>query len=175
MDERGESSSSHQFFSNEFVYAPVTPAKLGQPEQPDPNTMTKNWLQNPFDEVFLEETSVMRSFNCWNDGFGSTSQSYNINGEFGSTSQRYNINGGFGSTSQSYNMNGGMCNMFSMDDVETWSISCQDLLAIADAGIKKGHDYFAFFVVSLLSDLGECIWLTFSFCVYCRWAVELVI
>ncbi|KAK1429411.1 hypothetical protein QVD17_11620 [Tagetes erecta] len=129
MEERGESSSSHQFLSNEFVYAPVTPAKPGQPEQPDPNMMCKNWLQNPFDEVFLEETSVMRSFSCWDGGFGSTSQSYN--------NSNNNFNGG------------GMCNMFSMDDVETWNISCQDLLAIADAGIKKDGQ------LNLLHDLNS--------------------
>ncbi|XP_076916157.1 DNA glycosylase/AP lyase ROS1-like [Bidens hawaiensis] len=48
----------------------------------------------------------------------------------------------FGSTGQSYDATGGMCNMFSMDDVETWNnISCRDLLALADASIEKASYY----------------------------------
>ncbi|KAJ0476642.1 putative DNA-(apurinic or apyrimidinic site) lyase [Helianthus annuus] len=109
MDERGESSSSYNFSPNEFVHAPVTPDKLGWPDA----NMIKNWLENPFREAGFEQRSVMNSFSCWDGGFGSTSQSYEIAG--------------------------GMCGKFSVDDVETWnSISCRDLLALADATIGKG-------------------------------------
>ncbi|KAD0066206.1 hypothetical protein R6Q59_011486 [Mikania micrantha] len=112
MDERGESSSSHQFFPTEVGHEPSTPAKPGQP---DPNMICKNWLENPFNEVVLEETFVNKSFSCWHGGFESASQAYEITG--------------------------GISSKFSMDDVETWNISCRDLLALADPGIKNGSDY----------------------------------
>ncbi|KAI3687882.1 hypothetical protein L1987_81585 [Smallanthus sonchifolius] len=112
MDERGESSSSRQFSPNEMANAPAMPVKPGQP---DPNVICKNWLENPFDVAFFEETSVKKSFSCWEGGFGSTSQAYEIRG--------------------------GTRNMFSMDEVETLNISCRDLLALADASIKYGSGY----------------------------------
>ncbi|KAI7751356.1 hypothetical protein M8C21_023453 [Ambrosia artemisiifolia] len=111
MDEGGESSSSHNFSPN--AVGPVTPDKMGRA---DPNVICKNWLENPFEEAVLEQTSGLNSFSCWDGGFGSTSQGYGITG--------------------------GMCGKFSMDDVDIWSsISCRDLLALADATIRKGSDY----------------------------------
>ncbi|KAI3822572.1 hypothetical protein L1987_10164 [Smallanthus sonchifolius] len=112
MDEKGESSSSRQFFPNEVAHAPATPAKPGRP---NPNMICKNWLENPFDEAIFEETSVKKSFSCWEGSFGSRSQPYDITG--------------------------GMCNMFSMDEMEALNISCRDLLALADASIKNGSGY----------------------------------
>ncbi|KAI7741491.1 hypothetical protein M8C21_000187 [Ambrosia artemisiifolia] len=41
--------------------------------------------------------------------------------------------GNFGSTSQ-------MCNSFSLDDEETWKLSCKDLLALADGSTKPSSD-----------------------------------
>ncbi|KAJ9555010.1 LOW QUALITY PROTEIN: hypothetical protein OSB04_009624 [Centaurea solstitialis] len=112
MGENGESSCSRQVYPPEVGYGPATP---GKPYRSELNTISHGWLNGPFDEIFFEETSATKSaVSCWEGN-------------------------NLGSTSQIYDIGGGMCNAFSVDDVETWnSISCRDLLALADTGIQKG-------------------------------------
>nr|GFC85046.1 protein ROS1-like [Tanacetum cinerariifolium] len=110
MGEGGEGSSSQEVYQAEVVHAHVTP---GKPSGSDPSRVCKNLLGNPFGESILKETSVKKSFSCWD--------------------------GSSGSSSQIDETSGGMRGKFLMDDVEMWnSISCRDLLALADANKTNG-------------------------------------
>ncbi|XP_024985327.1 protein ROS1-like isoform X1 [Cynara cardunculus var. scolymus] len=99
--------------SSRQVYPPevaYAPATPAKPDRSDWGPIGIDWLKNQFDEVIFEETSAKKSISCWEGNSVSTSHIYDLSG-------------------------------FSMDDVETWnSISCRDLLALADATIRRGSD-----------------------------------
>ncbi|KAL8268400.1 hypothetical protein R6Q59_002198 [Mikania micrantha] len=78
------------------------------PGQPDPNRVCKNRVEYPFDE-----TTVKKNFRWWD--------------------------GNFGSTSQTYGVNGGTYDKISKDDVEKYGLSCRELLALADSGGRGGR------------------------------------
>ena len=97
--------------SHEVYQAEVVhaPVTPGKPSGSDPNRVCKDWLG--FNEAILEESSVKKSFSC--------------------------SDGSLGSSSQLNEMSGGMHSKFLMD--EMWnSISCRDLLALADANKRNG-------------------------------------
>ncbi|KAL4592073.1 hypothetical protein LXL04_005054 [Taraxacum kok-saghyz] len=68
MDNKGESSSSHQVDPADGVYAPVTPAKPAGSE----TTIMKDWLRTPFDEALFEDTPANNNFSCWERNLGPT-------------------------------------------------------------------------------------------------------
>ncbi|CAH1452113.1 unnamed protein product [Lactuca virosa] len=74
MDNKeGEGSSSHQIYPADGVYAPATPAKPSRSE----NTISKHWLQTPFDEALFEDSQANKNFSCWENNLG---QNFEING-----------------------------------------------------------------------------------------------
>ncbi|KAI3791823.1 hypothetical protein L2E82_05686 [Cichorium intybus] len=70
----GESSSSHQLYPADGVYAPATPAKPGRSE----TMISEAWLRTPFDEAMFEDTLTNKSFSSWERNLGSTSQNFEM-------------------------------------------------------------------------------------------------